>query len=175
MVLRIWGRHNHSYDAIYVFSMKGVSVSGMKTEQCLTLINDTLRAQTDATDVCDCPQVIDVSNGNTQLVGVKVPRDKELILAETWNDIVGTEQARCHTPHHGIATMKNGQLDWFAAVCFMCDNASIIGRAATEPWRKLLSLENASEPVPDLKNIVEELHGGEFSDRAFYKKGPTDW
>jgi hypothetical protein len=71
--------------------------------------------------------------------------------------------------------MKNGQLDWFAAICFMCDNVSIVGPAAKEKWRKLAVYDPALRRTDEFKNMIEALHGGEFHDRVHWAKGPTEW
>ncbi|MBW4985732.1 hypothetical protein KZZ07_24635 [Mameliella sp. CS4] len=53
-------------------------------------------------------------------------------LFEAWNAPEGEMHWMCYTPNHGIATVRDGVLDWLALICFQCANAGISGSSALQ-------------------------------------------
>ena len=51
-------------------------------------------------------------------------------LLSTWNKPESDKYWMCYIPNHGIATIQDGELDWWALICFYCSNAGISGRSA---------------------------------------------
>lgn len=52
------------------------------------------------------------------------PAECTLLLAN-WNEPDGNIPFMCYTPNHGVATLRDGKLDWWALICFQCANAGI--------------------------------------------------
>lgn len=62
-------------------------------------------------------------------------RKECLALLTAWNEPDGEMDWMCYTPNHGIATVRDGKLDWWALICFQCANAGIAGSLAIpEAW-----------------------------------------
>ena len=62
--------------------------------------------------------------------------------------------------NHGIATLNDGQLDWWALICFQCANAGVGGPLALQET----AVPNRNLPEgPAFQNLMLDL----FSERDF--------
>ena len=48
-------------------------------------------------------------------------------LLAAWNRPEGSMAWMCWMPNHGMATLRDGRLDWWALICFQCDSARMAG------------------------------------------------
>ena len=99
-------------------------------------------------------------DGPFRVLGRFVERSEALDLLSAWNEPDGDFAFMCYTPNHGIATVRDGRLDWWALICFQCSNAGIAGPLAISesaaPSRLLL---------PETK--LQELLVGQLPERPF--------
>ena len=122
--MEFWGRNQAAFETLYVLSLRPKMFAARDAVQaCLKALDEALPATADIV----VPDLI---------TGGRVLSDNEArTLLPEWNALAGEDQARCHFPHHGLATVQNGSVDWFASICFQCANVYIDGRNATEGHR----------------------------------------
>ena len=99
----------------------------------------TFRAALNAQGVANLGDLdgIEVKSEGFDLTGWRLGTGEAREVAGLWNRADGGEQARCHIPRHGLATWWNGGFDWFASICFECQNAYLGGPSARSDHRIL--------------------------------------
>ena len=93
--MEIWGRAPLPLDALFILSLHprpGASEAASAYRETLQSVLP-VRGRTMVADV-----IRD---------GVALAEEAASVLVETWNDQTGGEQARCHIPRHGLATVRN--------------------------------------------------------------------
>ncbi len=122
--MEIWGRNQTAFDALYVLSLHPKMLAARDAVQGCLLALDTALPVSESITVPDW------------ITGGRVLREDETgEVVRQWNGLSGEHQARCHIPRHGLATVRDGTVDWFASICFECANVYIAGPNASEEHR----------------------------------------
>ena len=147
--MEIAGRAEQPWDALFIFhflSSQGDQVVARKLQELV------LRKTSDGLNF-NTPVAAGKRDGPFRIVGRFLKPNECLALLSAWNEPDGEMAFMCYTPNHGLATVRNGKLDWWALVCFQCLNAGMAGP---------LALSETSAPnrllLPETK-LQEQLIG----------------
>ena len=124
--MQIKARSNVGFDGLYAFQVNDIPFATEAPIRYLAALNSTPYDQP--------PR--DISIRSDGIMQGRRLREEELDpLLNAWDQTSADEQARCHIPHHGLATFRGGRFDWYASICFMCSNAFLAGEAAVMDHR----------------------------------------
>ncbi|MEL7183190.1 MAG: hypothetical protein AAFY65_01940 [Pseudomonadota bacterium] len=121
--MEIAGRAQAPWDALLVFHVL--------SSQGDDIVADRLRALVARDEAKPGVQVVSGKPGSPcRIIGRYLPADDCPGLLSAWNQPDGDAAWMCYVPNHGIATVTDGQLDWWALICFQCANAGLAGPRA---------------------------------------------
>lgn len=144
--MEIVGRADEPWDALFIFHFLSSDGDQMVAEKLQKLVAHEI-----STGLNFGKQVIaGKNNASCRFSGRFLERKESLALLALWNEPDGEMDWMCYTPNHGIATVSDGKMDWWAMICFQCANAGIAGSLAT-----------AEAPIPN-RNLPD---GSIFIDR----------
>ncbi|WP_305970934.1 MULTISPECIES: hypothetical protein [unclassified Mameliella] len=124
--MEIAGRADEPWDALFIFhflSSQGDQVVAEKLQELiLRKTNNGLEYRT--------PIIAGKRDAPFRVLGRFVEKKECLDLLSAWNKPDGEYAFMCYAPNHGIATVRDGRMDWWALICFYCSNAGIAGALA---------------------------------------------
>ncbi|MEJ6391640.1 hypothetical protein V8J82_00145 [Gymnodinialimonas sp. 2305UL16-5] len=126
--MEIAGRADEPWDALFIFHF--VSSEG---DQAVAERLQNLTAR-EAGAGLNFGKEISAGKRNApcMIAGCFLEQKECAALIDAWNEPDGKMDWMCYIPNHGIATVKDGILDWWALVCFQCANAGISGSRALQ-------------------------------------------
>ncbi len=128
--MNVFGRSEELWETLFVFHFLGYQGFGEK-------LQDLVAKRTADGVNFDVPLAYEAKRKKYQLLGrfLRPNECKELLYS--WNEPDGETAFMCYTPNHGIATIRNGEIDWWTLICFQCLNAGIYGPRASSKDRLL--------------------------------------
>ena len=134
--MEISGRRNEPWDALFIFHF--LSLEGFKAVP--KKLQDLVSRETGSGTDFNRLLVAGKRDAPFRLSGRLVRPSECSDLLSQWNQPDGKYAFMCYTPNHGIATVKDGALNWWALICFQCSNAEMGGPVAhTGELSRLLS------------------------------------
>lgn len=125
--MEIVGRIDEPWDALFIFHFLSSDGDQMVAEKLQKLVT-----RETSIGLNFGKQVIaGKSDASCRISGRFLERKECLALLALWNEPDGEMDWMCYTPNHGIATVRDGKIDWWALICFQCANAGIAGKLAT--------------------------------------------
>lgn len=121
--MNLVGRVRRPWDALFlfhVFSEEGDQAVGERLQRLIT--------REVSTGLKPLNQVESGNKGSRcRILGRFLEKNDASAVVSAWNAPDGDMAWMCYTPNHGIATVTDGKLDWWALICFQCANAGISG------------------------------------------------
>ena len=126
--MEIVGRANEPWDALFIFHFLSLEGDQVVAERLQKLIARESGAGLSFGEHISAGK----RDAPCMFSGRFLERKKCFSLLDAWNKPDGKLDWMCYTPNHGIATVKDGNLDWWALICFQCSNAGIAGSLALQ-------------------------------------------
>lgn len=121
--MKIMGRMDEPWGKLFAFHFLS-SADESTIAKCLS---NSVRKATTQDNELNQSSVVETANDECRIVGCLLEPKQCGPLLSAWNEPDGQMYYMCYTPNHGIATVTNGIVDWFALICFQCMNAGIAG------------------------------------------------
>jgi hypothetical protein len=143
-------RANEPWDALFVFHFFSSSTHQDLEEKLQRLVSREYRVGLSF----DAPIAAGKKGSDTQILGRFLERKQCANLLSRWNEPEGEIDWICYSPNYGIATVNDGQLDWWALICFQCANAGVGGPHALQES----AVPNRTLPEgPAFQNLLLDL------------------
>lgn len=124
--MKIVGRTDKPWDALFIFHFLSVEGDQVVAERLQKLV----AREADAGLNFGRHITAGKRNGPSRFSGRFLERKECFALLDAWNEPEAEMDWMCYSPNHGIATVRDGKLDWWALICFQCANSGIAGSLA---------------------------------------------
>lgn len=147
--MEVSGRANEPWDALFVFHFLCWERDHVVADSLQRLIAREAGAGLNFS----AEMTADNKDTRCRVLGRFLERKECVGLISAWNEPDCDMDYMCYEPNHGIATVTDGKLDWWALICFQCANAGIHG--------PLMLSENSvpTRRLPEGPRLQEKLIG----------------